>query len=44
MLKIPAKYERETSSAELKDISRQIPASLLDVFAATCELWWMNQE
>jgi hypothetical protein len=43
MLKIPAKYERETSSAEL-DISLQIPASLLDVFAATNELWWMNQE
>jgi hypothetical protein len=31
-------------SAKLKDISCQLPASLLDVSAAMREHWWMNQE
>jgi len=44
MLNIPAKYDRDTSSAKFNDISRQLPASLLGVSAATRELWWMNQE
>jgi hypothetical protein len=41
VLKIPAEYDRDTSAAKFKDIS--LPASLLDVSAATRELWWMNQ-
>jgi hypothetical protein len=44
MLKIPAEYDRDTTSAELKDISRQLPASLLDDSAPTKAHWWMNQE
>jgi hypothetical protein len=43
MLKITEEYERDTSSAKFKDISSQLPASLLDVSVATRELWWMNQ-
>jgi hypothetical protein len=31
-------------SSKFKDISLQLPASLLDVSAATRELWWTNQE
>jgi hypothetical protein len=44
MLKIPAEYERDTSSAKFKGISSQLRASLLGVCAETKELWWMNQE
>jgi hypothetical protein len=43
MLKIPADYERDTSSAKFKDIFLQLYASLLGVFA-TRELWWKNEE
>jgi hypothetical protein len=28
---------------QLNDISRQLPASLLDVSGATREHWWINQ-
>jgi hypothetical protein len=31
MLKIPAEYGRDTASAKFKDISRQLPVSLLDI-------------
>jgi hypothetical protein len=34
----------DTTSAKLKDISRQLPAPLQDVFDATREHWWENQE
>jgi hypothetical protein len=44
MLKIPAEYERDTTLAKFKDISRQLPASLLYISAAIKELWWMTQE
>jgi hypothetical protein len=44
MLKNPAEYDRDTSSAKFKEISRQLPASLLDVSVTTTELWWMIQE
>jgi hypothetical protein len=37
MLKNPAEYERDTSSAKFTDISSQfLPASLLDVSAGIC--------
>jgi hypothetical protein len=39
LLKIPAEYDIPTSSANIKDISRQLPASLLGVSAVTRELW-----
>jgi hypothetical protein len=39
-----AQYERDTASAKFKDVSRQIPASLLDVCAVTRECWWMHQD
>jgi hypothetical protein len=35
MLKNPAEYDRDTSSAKFKNISRQLPALLLGVSAAT---------
>jgi hypothetical protein len=35
MLKNPAEYDRDTSSAKFKDISRQLPAMLLYVSVAT---------
>jgi hypothetical protein len=35
MLKIPAEYERDTSSVKFKDIYWQLPASLLDVSTET---------
>jgi hypothetical protein len=44
MLKIPAEYNRDATSARFKEISRQLPASLLDVYAATREHWWLDQE
>jgi hypothetical protein len=44
MLKNPVEYDRDTSSAKFKDISCQLPALLLDISAATRELWSMNQE
>jgi hypothetical protein len=45
MLKIPAEYDRDdTSSVKFKDISLQLPASLLGVSEAIREPWWMNQE
>jgi hypothetical protein len=37
MLKIPTEYDKDTS-ATFKDIFCQLPASLLDVSAATREL------
>jgi hypothetical protein len=38
MLKIPAEYDSDTSSAKFTDISHQIsPASLLDVWAGYCQ-------
>jgi hypothetical protein len=43
MLKILAVYDDDTS-ATLKDISRQLHSSPLDVSAAARELRWMNQE
>jgi hypothetical protein len=36
--------DRDTTSAKFKDISGQLPASLLDNSAEIRELWWMNQE
>jgi hypothetical protein len=44
LLKIPAKYDRNASSAKFKDVSRQLSSSLLGVSAATRELWWMKEE
>jgi hypothetical protein len=44
MLKVPAEYDRDTLSAKLKDIYRQLTASLLGVNAANRQLWWINQE
>jgi hypothetical protein len=44
MLKIPAEYDRDNTSAKFKDSSRQLPASLLGVSAATRALWWTTQE
>jgi hypothetical protein len=44
MLKTPAEYDRDTSSVKFADISHQFAATLLDVSAATRELWWINQE
>jgi hypothetical protein len=44
ILKIPAEYNRDSTTVKFKDIYRQIPASLLDVSAANWELWWMNQK
>jgi hypothetical protein len=44
MLKIPVEYDRDTSSATFKDISRQLQDLLLGVSVAAKELWWMNQE
>jgi hypothetical protein len=44
MLNIPAEHDRDTSSAKLKDISRQLSFSPIYVSAATRELWWMSQE
>jgi hypothetical protein len=43
-LKICANFDGDIWSDKFKDISRQIPVSLLGVSAATRELWWMNQE
>jgi hypothetical protein len=37
MLKTPAEYDRDTSFDKFKDISCLLPASLLDVSAATRE-------
>jgi hypothetical protein len=38
MLKSPAEYDRETSSAKFTDISRPVsPASLLGVCAGNCQ-------
>jgi hypothetical protein len=44
MLKILTVYDDDDTSAKLKDISRQLPPSPLDVSAAARELRWMNQE
>jgi hypothetical protein len=44
MLNIPAEYDRDTTAAKFKDISRKLLPSLLGVSAATIELWCMNQE
>jgi hypothetical protein len=44
MLKIPAEHNRDISSAKFKDISRELPVSLLGVSATTRELWWIHQE
>jgi hypothetical protein len=46
MLKIPAEYERDISSAKFTAISCQVTRdSLLGVSAVLArELWWMNQE
>jgi hypothetical protein len=44
MLKIPAAFERDTSSAKFKEISRQLPASLLDESAASRKDWQKIQE
>jgi hypothetical protein len=44
MVKNPAEYDRDTTSTKFKDIYRQLPASPLDVSAATTESLWMNQE
>jgi hypothetical protein len=43
MLKIPAEYDRDTSSPKFKDISLQLCFSVLSVSAETRELWVMNQ-
>jgi hypothetical protein len=43
-LKIPTQCDSDNSLDKYKDISRQRPASLLDVSAATRGLWWMNQK
>jgi hypothetical protein len=43
MLKNLASYDRDATSAKFKDISHQLPASLLDVLGATRERWWMNR-
>jgi hypothetical protein len=42
MLKIFGKFGRDTMSAKFSDISHQLPASFLDVSAASREHWWMN--
>jgi hypothetical protein len=44
MLKILAEYDKDYTSVKFTDISRQLPASLLGVSAATTELWCINQE
>jgi hypothetical protein len=46
MLKIPAEYERDISSAKFTAISCQVTRdSLLGVSAVLArELWWMNQQ
>jgi hypothetical protein len=44
MLKILARYEKETPSAEFKDISRQLPTLLVGVSAESRQLWWLNQD
>jgi hypothetical protein len=41
-VKIPAEYDRDTTSAKFTDILHQLQALLLDVSAATGEHWWMN--
>jgi hypothetical protein len=33
-----------TTSRKFKDISLQLPASLLGISAVTTELWWMNHK
>jgi hypothetical protein len=38
MLEIPEEYDKDTSFDKLKDVSRQLPASLLRVSAAKREL------
>jgi hypothetical protein len=43
-LKIPAAYDRDTSSAKFEDFSGPIRDSLLEVSAANRVLWLMNQE
>jgi hypothetical protein len=42
--KIPAEYNSDNTSAKFKDISGQLPVSLLDISATAREQWWMNQE
>jgi hypothetical protein len=37
-------YDSDTTSAKFRDISRQLPASLLGDAAASGQLRWMNQE
>jgi hypothetical protein len=44
VLKIPAKCDRDTTSAKFKDIFCKYPSSLLDVSAATREYWWMKHK
>jgi hypothetical protein len=44
MLKIHAEYDSVTTSGTFKEISRQRTASLLRIFAATREHWWVNWE
>jgi len=43
MLKIPAEYDRYTLSAKFKEISRQLPASLLGVSAGICQRGVMDE-
>jgi hypothetical protein len=43
MLKIPAEYERDISSAKVTAFSRHFPPdSLLGVSVFAREIWWMN--
>jgi hypothetical protein len=42
MLKIPAQYDRDTTSAKLNGFCSQFPASLLG--ALTREIWLINQK
>jgi hypothetical protein len=43
-VKDPSEYDKDATSAKFKDISYQLPASLLGVSAATIELSRINQE
>jgi hypothetical protein len=43
-VKIPAKYDRDTTSAKFKDIFCKLPSLLLDVSVSTREYWWMKQK
>jgi hypothetical protein len=42
MLKIPAEYGRDTSSAKSEDVSHKLSASLVEVSTATRELWFTS--